>query len=84
MIEPQPNSSHSHVSSTQICNAFGLGRQELQHLADREGFDQFAGMWGLDEVKKMAIRLLVGGSEKQKANARTVIRQIADLEARDD
>lgn len=79
MIEPEPYSIHSHVGSGQLCRAFGVSRQELQYLADRERLDQSHGMWGLDEAKKIALQLLISGKPEQKERARSVIRQIADL-----
>lgn len=79
MIEPQPLSIHSHVRSVQLCQAFGVSRQELQYLADRDGLEQFAGAWGLDEAKKIALQLIISGKPEQKANAKSVIKQIAEL-----
>jgi len=81
MTTPLTPDDRGHLHSVHVCPALGVSGPRLRELADREGIEHLHGLWGVDEVKQIARRLIVSGSAEEKAHARTVLRDLTPKDA---
>ena len=72
---------NGHLSSHDSCVELGITNSRLRELAERESIDYIRGVWGVDEAKRMAARLLVIGSGDEREHARDVLRRLAVISA---
>jgi hypothetical protein len=65
--------------SSDICVALGINGDRLRELARRESIPVVGGLWQIDEVKRIAARLIVIGSAEERVRARETLLELAKL-----